>query len=177
MYGGIKGQRAYRDSSWRLDITRSLPTHSQYNYKLRNSGKIFALFDAFAQQTNLDRHKGGDLKHSAASYRSDYPQPTNWGQSHRDSILEPGVCPLLVAGPKTIWKIPVVNPMSPATYGPPTALISGGEMLRAFAVDEIHGHVYWSDGNKHSISRAKLDGSGAEEIYTTGHMMRHDEAA
>ncbi|KAI0223111.1 hypothetical protein LSAT2_025648 [Lamellibrachia satsuma] len=66
---------------------------------------------------------------------------------------------------KTIWKIPVVNPLSSATYGPPTALISGGERLLAIAVDEIHGHVYWSD--QQTLSRAKLDGSDAVEIYTT----------
>ncbi len=60
-----------------------------------------------------------------------------------------------------------VRRVSAAGTGLETLVTAGGG-LRGLAVDASHGKMYWCDVLAYAIRRANLDGSGQEDIVTTG---------
>lgn len=49
-----------------------------------------------------------------------------------------------------------------------TRLIETGAGIRAIAVDPVDGKVYWTDVYNYVIARSNLDGSGPENVVTSG---------
>lgn len=47
------------------------------------------------------------------------------------------------------------------------SLVSTGDGVRGIAVDPVKGKIYWSDTNRHVISKANLDGTNQKDIVTT----------
>lgn len=48
------------------------------------------------------------------------------------------------------------------------SLVSTGDGARGLAVDPVNSKIYWSDVNRHVISKADLDGKHQKDIVTTG---------
>ncbi len=47
-------------------------------------------------------------------------------------------------------------------------LVPTGDGVRGIAVDSVNAKIYWSDVNRHAISKANLDGRRRRDIVTTG---------
>lgn len=48
------------------------------------------------------------------------------------------------------------------------SLVSTGDGARGIAVDFAKSTIYWSDVNRHAISKANLDGKHPKDVVTTG---------